>query len=210
MPSAVIVEPGRRGKRRLAPAIPPAPIWRLAVWEYHEMLQAGILKDGDPIELLEGWLVEKMTEHPPHSLATELVHEQLNGVISAKWHVRGAHPVTTEDSEPEPDATVVRGKRRDYKNRHPAPKDIGLMVEVADSSLELDRGIKQRIYARARIPVYWIINLIDDQVEVYTDPTGPSARPRYRKCKIFGRADEVPVVLDGQEVGRIAVRELLP
>jgi Uma2 family endonuclease len=207
MSSAPSLDPGQE---MLAPAIPQAPVWRLTVSQYHQMLQAGILKEGDPIELLEGCLVQQMTEHPRHSLSTDLVREQLEATIPAKWHVRSPHPITTGDSEPEPDATVVRGKRRDYRNRHPAGKDVGLMVEVADSSLELDRGTKQRIYARARIPVYWIVNLLDRQVEVHTDPTGPSARPRYRKRKIFGGNDEVPVVLDGREVGRIPVRELLP
>lgn len=198
------------GEELLAPAIPQAPVWRLTVSQYHQMIEAGILKERDPIELLEGWLVQKMTENPPHRLATELVRVQLEGIVQKDWHVQSPHPVTTGDSEPEPDASVVRGNRRDYKSRHPAAKDIGLMVEVADSSLELDRTTKQRIYARAKIPVYWIVNLIDSQVEVYTDPTGPGAQPEYRNCQIFGHDDEVPLVLDGQEVGRIAVRELLP
>ncbi len=178
--------------------------------QYHQMLAAGILKDGDPIELLEGWLVQQMTENPPHRLAVQLVRVQLERIVPDDWHVQSPHPITTSDSEPEPDASVVRGKMRDYKSRHPGPQDIGLMAEVADSSLELDRTTKQRIYARARIPVYWIVNLIDRQIEVFTDPTGPGRRPRYRQCQIFGQDDEVPVVLEGKEVGRIAVRELLP
>ena len=198
------------GEDLLAPAIPQAPVWRLTVSQYHQMLAAGILHEGDPIELLEGWLVQQMTENPPHRLATELVRVQLEAIVENDWHVQSPHPVTTDDSEPEPDASVVRGKRRDYKSRHPAAKDIGLMVEVADSSLELDRTTKQRIYARAKIPVYWIVNLIDCQVEVYTDPTGPGAQPEYRNCQVFGQDDHVPLMLDGQEVGRIAVRELLP
>jgi Uma2 family endonuclease len=186
------------------PAIP------LTVSQYHQLLEAGILKDRDPIELLEGWLVEKLTETPPHSLASELVREQLEGIVPSGWHVQSPHPVTTGDSEPEPDASVVRGKRRDYKNRHPGPKDVGLTVEVADSSLELDRTTKKRVYARAEIPTYWIINLIDRQVEVYTGPTRRGAQPDYRTCRIYGPDDEVPVVLDGKEVGRVPVHELLP
>ena len=193
-----------------APAIPPTALWRATVAQYHQMLAAGILKDGDPIELLEGWLVQKMPENPPHCLATELVRLQLESVVPRTWHVRSPHPVTTRESEPDPDASVVRGKLRDYKSRHPAGSDIGLTAEVADSSQELDRTTKQRIYARAKIPVYWIVNLIDRQVEVYTNPTGSGARAKYRDCQVFGQDGTVPVVLDGQEVGRIAVRELLP
>jgi Uma2 family endonuclease len=198
------------GGQPLAPAVPEAPVWRLTVSQYHQMAAAGILKDGDPVELLEGWLVHKMTENPPHTVATELVRMHLEERLPADWHVRSPHPITTRDSEPEPDACVVRGKPRDYKSRHPGGKDIGLMVEVADSSLELDRTTKQRIYARAKIPVYWIVNLIDGQLEVYTNPTGAGAQAKYRKRQIFAENEEAPVVLDGHEVGRIAVRELLP
>src|SRR5438067_320723 len=98
------------GEGLLAPAIPQAPVWRLSVAQYHQMLAAGILNQGDPIELLEGWLVPQTTENPAHSLAAELVRVQLEGVVPNDWHVQSPHPVTTDDSEPEPDASVVRGK----------------------------------------------------------------------------------------------------
>ena len=84
------------------------------------------------------------------------------------------------------------------------------MIEVADSSLDEDRGWKKQIYAHARIPVYWIVNLVARQVEVYTDPTGPADQPDYRQRRDYGPTDEVPLVLDGQEVARIRVSELLP
>jgi Uma2 family endonuclease len=85
-----------------------------------------------------------------------------------------------------------------------------LVAEVAETSLAYDRDEKQQIYAEARLPVYWIINIVDRQVEVYTDPTGPAALPTYRRRQTFGENDVVPVVLDGQQVGQIAVRDLLP
>jgi Uma2 family endonuclease len=87
---------------------------------------------------------------------------------------------------------------------------MALAVEVAESSLARDRTIKARIYAAARVPVYWIINLVDNQVEVYTDPTGPGSTPVYRQRQDYRRDDLVPLVVDGHEVGHIPGHELLP
>lgn len=190
--------------------MPEPPIRRLSVDQYHQMLDAGILEDGDPIELLEGWLVEKMTKHPPHRVATRLTRGALEGAVPSGWYVDTQEPITTVDSEPEPDVSVIRGEPRKYVKRHPRPKDVGLLVEVADDSLARDRGVKKRLYARARIPFYWIVNLIDRQVEVYSKPSGPADKPDYRQRQVYGADDEVPVILDGQEIGRIAVRDLLP
>jgi Uma2 family endonuclease len=113
-------------------------------------------------------------------------------------------------SEPEPDVAVVRGSDDDYSDHHPGPEDVPLLVEVADTSLRRDRGFKKAIYAKARIAVYWIVNLIDRRVEVYTQPTGPAAAPDYGQHQDFGETDQVPLVIEGREVARIAVSELLP
>jgi putative restriction endonuclease len=85
-----------------------------------------------------------------------------------------------------------------------------LIAEVADSSLRRDRGWKKRLYARARVAVYWIVNLVDRQIEVYTEPTGPVKRPDYRQRADYKPGDKVPVVLDGREVARLAVNDILP
>lgn len=191
-------------------AVPPEPVLPLTVVQYHEMARAGILLDGDPIELLEGWLVKKMTKDPPHTLAVGCTFDSLRQLIGPDWHIRIEGPVTTGASEPEPDVSVVRGHRRQYADRHPVPDDVGLLVEVADTSLERDRGWKKRIYAAARITVYWIVNLIDGQVEVLVRPTGPGEQPDYASRQVYRAGDAVPVVLDDKEVGRIAVNDLLP
>jgi Uma2 family endonuclease len=85
-----------------------------------------------------------------------------------------------------------------------------LVVEVADATLSQDRASKKRLYASARIPVYWIVNLLENQIEVYTDPSGPADEPDYRQRQDYGPADTLPVVIEGRELGRVAVRELLP
>ena len=189
---------------------PSHPIWRLSVDQYHEMIRAGILTDDDPIELLEGWLVPKMPKNPPHRITTRLTREALARILSAGWYVDTQEPITTADSEPEPDVVVVRGETRQYLDRHPGPGDVALVVEVSDATLQRDRGFKKRLYASASIPVYWIVNLIEKQCEVYTDPSGPTEGADYRHRQDYGLSDAVPLVLEGVEVGRIAVRELLP
>ena len=108
--------------------------------------------------------------------------------------------------ETEPDLSVIQGRRNDFLGRHPGPKEIALLIEVADSSLHRDRGVKWSAYARSRVPVYWIINLIDRQVEVYLKPS----RGRYRSTEIYQPGQDVPVVITGAEFGRIAVNDVLP
>ena len=101
---------------------------------------------------------------------------------------------------------VVRGDSRDYKDRHPEPSEIPLVVEAADSSLNFDRTTKQAIYASAKIPVYWFVNLIDRCLEVYSEPKGG----RYRKFTVLEESATVAVVIDGHELGQVAVADLLP
>lgn len=183
---------------------------RLSVDQYHQMISAGILREGAPIELLEGWLVVKMTKNPPHVFATSRLFSLLTQLVPAGWFVNSQDPITTLESEPEPDASIIRGDRRDYLTAHPRPQDVAWIGEVADTSLNHDRGIKKRIYARARIPVYWIVNLQDRCIEVYTDPTGPADKPDYGPPHVYGETERIRIILDGHNVGMLAVRELLP
>ena len=186
------------------------PIYRLSVAQYHAIARAGILDEDAPVELLEGWLVRKMTKNPAHCLALGLVQDALTRLLPRGWHLKLQAPMTTADSEPEPDAAVVRGQRRDYKGRHPRAEDIALVVEVADTSLRRDRGSKKRIYARAKIPVYWIVNLTARRIEVYTDPAGVGKRADYRQHRDYGSSETIPVMLGEVEAGGLEVQALLP
>jgi Uma2 family endonuclease len=188
----------------------PEPVRRLTVAEYHQMIKAGILQEDDPFELLEGWLVPKMGRNAPHDLALNLAENEIERRLPPQWVRRGQSGMTTSDSEPEPDIAIVRGPRRRYHQQHPGPGDTALVVEVSDATLRRDQTIKHRIYARAKIPVYWIINLLDMQIEVYSEPTGAKAKARYRQRQDYEASEEVPLVIDGKEVGRIPVRDLLP
>ena len=184
-------------------------IWRLTVRQYHEMVRRGILTDDDPVELLQGLLVTKMPKNPPHRMATKLLRDALSAVLPGSWYVDSQEPITTEDSEPEPDVVVVRGSTRDYADRHPGPADVALVAEIADATLERDRSAKKQVYAKAGIATYWIVNLVDRRLEVYTEPTG-AAPPDYRVKRDYGPGDEVPIVIGEQVHGLIRVAGLLP
>lgn len=188
----------------------PNPIRRFTVDEYHRMIDAGVFADDDRVELLEGLLVARANETPREAATRSLTDRCLWLALPDGWSYRPRCGVSLADSEPEPDAAVVRGEIRSYMRRHPHASDIALVVEVADATLEPDRIDKARIYARAAIPTYWIVNVAEGRVEVHTDPTGPVKSPAYRSMVAVGADGELPLMLDGREVARIAARDILP
>jgi Uma2 family endonuclease len=178
--------------------------------EYDRMVEAGILTRNDRVELIEGMVVEKMPANPPHENAVSAATELLIRAVPDGWTVRSEKSLGLSDSRPEPDVAVARGNRKTYAARRPLPAELGLVIEVSDPSLDFDQEDKARVYARDRIPVYWIVHLPDRRVEVYTDPTGPGDQPRYATTRHYGPGGAVPVELDGQAVAAIPVDELLP
>jgi Uma2 family endonuclease len=143
---------------------------------------------------------------PPHVAATELLRRQLDRIVPDGWFVREEKPVRIPDfDEPRPDISVVRGDTMTYLNRHPEPRDVGLLVEVAQSSLEQDQGRNRINYGRGGNPVYWVVNLLDRRIEVYTGPNSAGYTSRID----FAPGQDVPVVIDGVEIGRIAVGAVL-
>jgi Uma2 family endonuclease len=190
------------------PAVPRLPIHRFTVDEYHKMCAIGVLTAAHRVELIHGWIVSKMGTNPPHNYAVTAVMEQFLA-LSTIATVRVQQPITTADSEPEPDVVLAKGTKANYKNRNPEPADCLVVVEVADSSLQEDRTTKLKLYAGAKVPVYWIVNLRDRCVEVYTQPRG-GKNPTYKTRTIYAADDRVPVAIPTRELGMIAVNELLP
>jgi Uma2 family endonuclease len=196
---------------------PPAPapvpssailsnLYRMTVDQYDRLVATGVL-DGEPIELIDGLLVRKMGKKPPHVISCEATRNVLLPLIPPGWRLAIEAPVRIPDyDEPEPDLAVIRGTLEDYEERHPGPHDIGLLIEVSDSTLERDRGDKQLAYARGGVGTYWVVNLVDRQLEIYTEPTEAG----YRERRVLSAAEEVAIVLDGREVGRFPVAALLP
>jgi len=189
------------------PAVPRDPILRFSVEQYHEMIRAGILTADDQVELLEGWLVAKMPKKPQHRIATRLTQKALEGIVPDGWYVDAQEPITLADSEPEPDVMIVRGETQDYHDRHPHADEIALVVEISDSTLERDRSTKKRMYARAGIPVYWIVNLVDNTCEVYSAPSVADAD--YQQIDIYDLSSVLPVLIEEREVGTVQVQNLL-
>jgi Uma2 family endonuclease len=125
----------------------------------------------------------------------------------AGYFVHSQDPITTLESEPEPDIAIIEGEEDDYLDHNPPPKKVKLVMEVSDTTLEHDRGIKKRIYARAGIPIFWVINVRKKVVEMYSQPTGPDREPRYLKC-LLAQEGKVGVKIGRKLVGEIDVGEL--
>jgi Uma2 family endonuclease len=187
-----------------------ASLARFSVARYQRMIEAGILTSEDKVELLENYVVLKMPRNPPHDSTLQRMLRPLLRALPAGWDLRIQSAVTLSDSQPEPDFAVVRGAAADYENRHPGPADVGVVIEVADSSLLRDQQDKTRIYARGGILFYWIVNLPDRRIEVYGQPSGPVAVPIYQSLQTYQSGDAVPLVLDGTAAGTIPAAELLP
>ncbi len=194
--------------------VPPAvvavagpPPYRMT-FEFSQRLAASeLIGEKEPVYLGRGPLVQKMTVGRPLYIAANDLAKRLERCVPVGWYVGTKQAIALNPkSLPVPDVSVVRGKLRDYPKRHPTPADVGLLVEVSDSSLSGDEDDKQRRYAAASIAAYWIVNLPGRCIDVYAQPTGPS----YADHQTYGPDDAVPVLLDGVEVGRVPVREVLP
>ncbi|WP_072621608.1 Uma2 family endonuclease [Spirulina major] len=190
--------------------IPTEPIWRLSIEQYHQMIATGILTAGDRVELLDGLLTLKMPKKPPHRLVTKLLRTLLEAVTPEGWYTDSQEPITLATSEPEPDLMIVQGNPRDYSDRHPSGADLGLVVEIADTTLERDRTLKKQLYAEAQIPCYWLINLPERSLTIYTNPITQEGRSDYQQSETLDETGVVSVVIAGQKWGAIALSEFLP
>jgi Uma2 family endonuclease len=170
------------------------------------MIETGILDENDRVELVNGWIVEMSPIGPPHATCVRLVRAALQEIMPTGWLVLVQDPITLHTGEPEPDLTVVRGGIRDYRDRHPGGSDIGLVIEVADATLQFDRVQKRAQYATAGISEYWIVNLIDRCLEVHRGPAGGD----YPTPQIIHNDGLVELNLAGRQVAKLAVADFLP
>jgi Uma2 family endonuclease len=161
---------------------PSFPVRRFTVDEYLRLAQNGILTEDDRVELLEGLIVPKMPRVPRHDAMIDILVQLLIRLLPAGWFPRDQKVLLTVDSAPEPDVAVTRGQPKDYWTKHPTAADVSLVIEVSESSLAIDRK-KRRIYARAGVPAYWIVDLDASAIEVYTEPN-PQAND-YQRRDVF-------------------------
>jgi Uma2 family endonuclease len=186
----------------------PRP-YRLSVGQYDDMIEAGILTVNDRIELLQGLLVEKMARNPPHDSTVSRIIRRFIPILPAHWLLRAQAAVVLRDSEPEPDIAIVRGEESVFDRRKPTARDVGLLIEVSDSTLLDDRRFKGLLYAQAHILQYWIVNVPDNCIEVYTKPKAGKA-PKYGHRRDFHGDELLPLILDGEEITEFLVSDLIP
>ena len=180
---------------------------------FSRIVEAGIFGDKPRVFLWEGQIVEWAGRTPKgrrHAYALNVLGAFLRSVTPPGWFVeQGQLMEIGKDSLKPADLKIVRGEIDDYRERIPCVHDVPLVVEISDAEIEFDRGELLRAYAAAAVPLYWVANVKDCAIEVYTKPTGPVESPRFESCRFFGPDDEVPVILDGREVGKVAVKDVL-
>ena len=191
-------------------SIRPRPVYRFTVDQYHRMIDLGILGKDDRVELIRGEVVPQMPQGDPHALALEILNRRLTRLLPDEFALRCQSPAVFPDSEPEPDFVICLPAHARGQS-HPRPEHVFLIVEIAATSLPDDRGVMARLYAENGIPVYWIVNLEDRQVEVYTDPVSPpDGEPHYRARNSYAAGDQVPLVVAGSGLGSIPVDTIIP
>ena len=201
-----------RAKDELGAALVP-----ITVDQYHLMMEKGILREGEPIELIDGMLVMKDRsdlegEHmhgPRHRAAIRSTDRLLRPIEDLEAFCLTQLPVTLNSyQEPEPDLSVIRGNEEDFASHHPEPADIVALMEVSLSSLKYDRTTKLAVYAGAGIPVYWIINLVDDVIEVYRKPI--RNKRLYQEKTIYAKGKVVRLDIARGKSISIAVTAVIP
>jgi Uma2 family endonuclease len=144
--------------------------WRFTVHDYHRMGEAGILHEDDRVELIEGELVEMTAIGTRHFSCLNRLNRLFVMNVGDEAIVSVQNPVRlNEYNEPQPELTVIRS--RDYRESLPMPKDVLLLIEVSDTTPAYDRGVKLPLYAQAGIREVWIVDLVSETIERYTDPS---------------------------------------
>ena len=145
---------------------------RFTLEEYHRLGEIGFFHEDDQIELIRGEIVQMSAKGTRHSVCTTLLNRELSKLVGERATLRIQDPIILPStSEPEPDVTIVQNRSDEYLSAHPTPVDILLLIEIADSSLDYDQNVKKPLYAEAAISDYWIFNLIDNWLEVCSEPS---------------------------------------
>lgn len=186
--------------------VPPLSVRRFTVDEYEQLGRSGVLTEDDSVELLEGLIVRKMIKNPLHDATIDLLNALLSRQLPSGWFVRIQNVLRTADSEPEPDVAIAIGSPADFRDRHPAGRNVVLVVEVAESSLEQDWR-KCRIYARAGVPVYWIVDLKAMHLEVFSRPN--RTKGAYRDHVRLAPGDEASLELASNRPLKVSLSDFL-
>jgi Uma2 family endonuclease len=190
----------------------------ISVDQYQTMMEAGIIEEGAPIELLDGMLVLKdrshtgddiMTVGREHMWSVRAVGNTNDDLKPRGYLMQIQMPVVVSRfGEPEPDGAILAGSNDDYLHRKPTAADVTCVIEVADSSLQFDRTTKLRAYARAGIRQYLIVNLVNGAIEEHTDPIPDAGQ--YANTKTLRPGESLDLFLRGEERLTIRVEQWVP
>lgn len=159
----------------------------ISVAEYDRMIELGLFNEDERVELLNGEIITIMPKGTKHAIFNDLVTDILKEKLGNQVYVRNQNPIVLDDfSEPEPDVVLVKPPRNIYLEKHPTPENIYLVMEISDSTLQIDREIKSMAYAHAGISQYLLLNLIDQTIEDYREPS-PSGYESKKTHRIGGK-----------------------
>ena len=183
---------------------------KFTIDEYHQLVDLGFFNENDRIELIRGEIIEMAPKRTPHSVCNSILFGELYKLLSERANVRGQEPITLpSNSEPEPDVVIAKKKADNYLSNHPTVEDIILVIEISDSTLQYDRETKLFLYAEAKINNYWIFNLVDRRVEVYSNPfSDRQGKFDYRNKSII-LPDENMVIPNFNDVS-IDLKKIIP
>lgn len=184
--------------------------YRFTAMQLWRMIDAGVIPDHSQVELIRG-RIYRMTKHAPHNYAVGQLDDLLRAILPSGFHSREEKTLVHNNSSlPEPDLAIVRGRRADYTRTNPKTSDAVLIVEVCASTRTADYRDKVRLYAQARVAVYWVVDVDGRKLDVFTLPEGSGSEARYAKHDIHPEGSSVSVMIDGREVGRIDAKDVLP
>lgn len=143
---------------------------RFTIEEYHRLTELGFFQEDDRVELIQGQLIHMAAKGRAHETCNRKLLRELPRLFGDRVTLQNQSPIALQESEPEPDFAVLRNRADDYFSSHPRPENVLLVIEISDSSLTYDQEIKLAMYATANIQHYWIFNLIDMVLEMYSEP----------------------------------------
>ena len=165
---------------------------RFSVKEYYLMAEAGILSPRDRVELIDGEIVQMAPIGSYHAACVDTLSNLFREMLGRRVIVRVQNPVRLgERSEPEPDIALLRPRSDAYRDAHPGPDDVMLIVEVSHSTVEYDRDVKTPLYAEAGIPELWLVNLDEDCIDGLSEPDGAG----YGAVRRYARGERIAPAL---------------
>ena len=210
-PHAPTVHQSDAASTQVAPIV-PADVDRPYLFtaeQFVQMVESEVFTREDRVELWDGKVYEKMAKVRPHNIASALFIEALGGIKPSGWSLNAEESVSLNSRRVTlPDIVLIRGGPRDYSDQNPPGRDVGLLVELSYSTLKGDKGRKLEGYAKAGVLQYWIANLVHGELLVHRDPVPDESR--HATAEIYRHGDFVSLFLDGVDIGRIAVSDLLP